>query len=113
MQSPESGAPAHYAKSVNEADAATFLACARDIVALTRSDSMAKMYAGLRVARTYYYGSAANGLSPATVRWLESQGLETVYFAKAGHWPMTESAQKFRKALRVSLARLGDGAVRS
>lgn len=113
MQSPESGAPTHYAKSVDEADAATFLACARDIVALTRFDRMAKMYAGVKVPRAYYYGSAANGLSPATVRWLESQGLETVCFPKAGHWPMTESPREFRIALRASLARLGDGAVRS
>jgi pimeloyl-ACP methyl ester carboxylesterase len=106
VQSPESGAPAHYAKSVDEAGAATFLACARDIVALTRTDSMAKMYAGLKVPRTYYYGSAANGLSPATVRWLDANGLETVRFAKAGHWPMTESPAEFSKQLARSLRRL-------
>jgi pimeloyl-ACP methyl ester carboxylesterase len=106
VKSPDSGAPAHYGKSVDEANPSTFLACARDIVALARFNGMAKMYAGLAVLRFYYYGSAANGLSPSTVRWLEDNGLETVAFPKAGHWPMTECPAKFSRELSRSLRRM-------
>jgi pimeloyl-ACP methyl ester carboxylesterase len=105
VKSPESGAPAHYGKSVDEADVETFRACAHDIVMLTRGNRMAKTYAGLSVPRTYYYGSAANGLSPATVRWLEDNDLETAAFPKAGHWPMIECSAKFSKQLLRSLRR--------
>jgi pimeloyl-ACP methyl ester carboxylesterase len=106
VKSPEGGAPSHYGKSVDEVGAATFLACAHAIVTITRSGAMAKLYAALAMPKIYYYGGAANGLSPATVRWLEANGLETVSFSKAGHWPMIESAAKFKKALRMSIARL-------
>jgi pimeloyl-ACP methyl ester carboxylesterase len=60
----------------------------------------------LTVPKTYYYGSAVNGLSQATVRWLEANGLETVVFPKAGHWPMTECPAKFSKQLLRSLRRM-------
>lgn len=107
---PESGAPPHYAASVAEADPQMFLACAHDIVSLARGARMAKRYAALDVPAIYYYGSSVDGLSANSRRFLTQRGLTRERFAKAGHWPMTETPGEFAKTLARSLQALGVGA---
>ena len=101
------GAPAHYAASIDEADASTFRACAEDIVALLRGARMAKIYAGLPVPKIFYYGGSTGGQSNRSVDFLQTRGCQTIRFARAEHFPMTETPAQFERELASSLATLG------
>ncbi|MBV8171320.1 MAG: alpha/beta hydrolase [Candidatus Eremiobacteraeota bacterium] len=103
-----SNAPLHYARSVARADALTFLACARGIVALTRNGEMARTYSSLQVPAVYYYGDARDGISKASREFLRSGGLAVKRFRGAGHWPMIDQPEEFRAALSEALGSIRD-----
>jgi pimeloyl-ACP methyl ester carboxylesterase len=102
---PESGAPAHYGTSVAEADGPSFLACAKDIVALASGARMAKLYAAIRAPHIFFYGAATGGISRRSLTFLQAHGCETKEFAAAAHWPMTETPRDFARALIDTIER--------
>lgn len=106
VRSPESGAPAHYAAGVDETAPAMFLRGAQDIVAFARRARSADLYAASPTPRIYYYGGAPGSISKESKHFLATRRLASERFAKAGHWPMTETPAEFAAALARSLRQL-------
>jgi pimeloyl-ACP methyl ester carboxylesterase len=105
MRAPGSGAPSHYADSVDEADGPSFRACAKDIVELSRRAQMGKLYAALRVPHIFFHGARPGGMSKRSLAFLKTRRCETKEFAGAAHWPMTETPREFTKMLLHTLER--------
>ena len=103
MTKPEagSGIPEHFGAAVARADPATFRACARDIVKLTRGGRLAALFTRLPVQATHFYGS--EGISAQSQRLLRDRSCAAVRFDRAGHWPMIDAPAKFARRLARAL----------
>ena len=93
--------------SMLEADARTYHAHARELVAISADESMAARLAAI-AARTplVYVAGVPGGAAPRTLELLAERAIPTVRVEPAGHWPFVDQPGTVAAAIRALADRL-------
>jgi len=91
-----------YYASLRMCDPATFYVHARELVALSQTETLAEQLSDLPMPCTYIAGSP-NGASPESLELLRQAKIPTIMVTPSGHWPFIDQPDQFAAALRQAL----------